>query len=343
MAQKKVCRIKHLKMNRVKLFILGLSIIVTICLQVHTALGSGTPANMNITNQATVIFTEGTVSFALNSNVTVTRVDEVINVSVVWQDSTYVAVSPGDTNQVLTFRLTNTGNGTDTYTLSGNSTIGGGQFNPSLVGLYLDTNGSGVYDAGVDVQYVPTVNDPILTADASITVFVLNNIPGGVSGGDLGNCQLTATSNTGTGAPGTTFVNAGDGGTDAVAGTSGGSANDTGTYVVSTVAVSVVKAATIADPFGGTDPVTGAVITYSLVVTVTGSGTAEAVIITDAIPTDTTYNAGTLTLNSASLTDALDADAGDVGGTTPGEVTVQLGDLNAASPVQTITFDVTIN
>jgi len=343
MAQEKVCRVKNSKMKRMKVFFRGLFIIGTMCLQAHIAQGSGTPAGTNITNQATVIYTVETDSFTLSSNVTVTRVDELLDVNVVWQDTDNVTVNPGDTNQVLTFRLTNTGNGTESFTLSGNSTIGGGRFNPSLVGLYLDTSGNGVYDAGVDVLYVPAVNDPILTADASITVFVLNNIPAGVSDGDPGNCRLTATSTTGTGAPGTAFAKAGEEGTDAMVGTSGGSANDIGTCVVSAVEVSVVKEATIADPFGGTDPVTGAVITYSLVVIVTGSGTAEAVVITDAIPADTTYNTGTLTLNSASLTDAADDDAADVGVSTPGVVTVVVGDLNAASPAQTITFDVTIN
>jgi uncharacterized repeat protein (TIGR01451 family) len=342
MAKKKVCRIKYLKMKRMKIFFLGLFIIGAICLQAHSAFAAGTPAGTNIANQATVNYTVGMSSFTLNSNVTTTRVDEVIDVDVVWQDAANVIVKPGDTDQVLTFRVTNTGNGTETFTLDADSTVGGGEFNPSLVGLYLDTNGNGVYDAGVDAQYVPTVNDPVLPADTSITVFVLNDIPGGVSGGDRGNCQLTATSATGTGAPGTVFATAGDGGTDAVIGASGGSADGTGTYLV-TVTVSVVKSVAIADPFGGSLPVTGAVLTYSLAVTVSGSGTAAGVTITDAIPADTTYRSGTLTLNSLTLTDADDGDAGDVGVSMPGVVTVVVGDLSEASPVQTIMFDVIIN
>jgi uncharacterized repeat protein (TIGR01451 family) len=343
MAKKKVYRIKNLKMTNIKIFFLGLFIIGIMFLQAYSAQAEGTPASTNITNQATVNYTVGTVSFTLNSNVATTSVDELIDVSVVWQDSAYVTVTPGDTNQVLIFRVTNTGNGTETFTLTADSTVGGGEYNPSFVGLYLDTNGNGLYNAGVDLQYVPTANDPMLTADASITVFVLNDIPGGISDGDRGNSQLTATSVTGTGAPGTAFANAGEGGTDAVLGASGGSAGETGTYLVSTVTVSVVKSAQIADPLGGTNPVTGAVITYSLVVTVTGSGTAETVVITDAIPANTTYRSNTLTLNSASLTDGADGDAGDIGVSTPGVVTVVVGDLSAASSVQTITFDVIIN
>ena len=43
------------------------------------------------------------------------------------------------------------------------------------------------------------------------------------------------------------------------------------------------------------------------------------------------------------LTDEPDGDSGDVGGTTPGTVTVNLGDVVGGSPFQTITFDVVIN
>jgi uncharacterized repeat protein (TIGR01451 family) len=86
-----------------------------------------------------------------------------------------------------------------------------------------------------------------------------------------------------------------------------------------------------------------AVITYSLAVTVAGSGTALNVIITDLLPVDTTYEPGTLALNGVSLTDEADIDIGDVGATTPGVVTVDLGDLPVGSPAQTVTFDVRIN
>ncbi|NNE44094.1 MAG: hypothetical protein HKN12_07785, partial [Gemmatimonadetes bacterium] len=83
--------------------------------------------------------------------------------------------------------------------------------------------------------------------------------------------------------------------------------------------------------------------TYAIVVNVTGNGTATGITLTDAVPTYTTYNPGTLTLNSAPLSDAADADAGDVGATTAGVVTVDLGDLADTAPAQTITFEVTID
>jgi uncharacterized repeat protein (TIGR01451 family) len=319
-----------------------LLILTVVCLQARFALARGTPAGTDISNQATVVYSIRGDTYTHRSNVATTRVDELVNVSVVWQDSGAVPVSPGDTGGVLNFRVVNTGNGTEAFTLSGNSS-GGGEFSPALAGLSLDTNGNGLYDAGVDVLYVPTENDPVLPADGSLAVFVINTIPGSVSDGNRGNSQLTATSRTGTGAPGSSVAAAGDGGGDAVMGTSGGSAHAAGTYRVSVAAVSILKAARILDPSGESSPVTGAVITYVLTVTVSGSGTAEDVVITDAIPENTTYQGGTLTLNSVSLSDAADQDAGDVGVTAPGTVTVSLGNLSAASPAQTITFKVIIH
>jgi uncharacterized repeat protein (TIGR01451 family) len=113
--------------------------------------------------------------------------------------------------------------------------------------------------------------------------------------------------------------------------------------VVSSAMVNISKAAVVLDQYGGNQPITGATIHYTLAVTTVGTGTAMNVVITDLLPTNTTYAPGTLKLNSAVLTDAADADAGDVGGTTAGTVTVKLGNLTSASPVQTIAFDVRIN
>jgi uncharacterized repeat protein (TIGR01451 family) len=113
--------------------------------------------------------------------------------------------------------------------------------------------------------------------------------------------------------------------------------------IVSIAAVYISKAVLVIDQYGGSQPITGATIRYTLTVTAAGSGTAMGVVITDLLPTNTTYTPGTLKLNGVVLSDAADGDAGDVGGTTAGTVTVKPGDLTSASPVQTITFDVKIN
>jgi uncharacterized repeat protein (TIGR01451 family) len=302
----------------------------------------GTTAGIDITNTATVDYAIGGAPSSAVGTVTF-RVDEKIDVNVSWQDAANIGVGTPDTNQVLTYLLTNTGNGFDDYRLSVQNTgIGVDQFDPVLVDIYLDANANGVYNPGVDTQYIFGTNDPVLGADASLAIFVLNNIPASLNGGDLGNSQLTARSNTVSGSPGTAFANAGDNNTTAVVGTSGGSSNDIGIYEVTNATVSLVKSVVISDPLGGNQPMPGATMTYRIDVSVAGVA-ANNVTITDPIPANTTYTADTLTLNAGTLTDVADADTGDVGDTTPNTVTVDLGNLTPASPVQTITFDVIIN
>ncbi|NNE43160.1 MAG: hypothetical protein HKN12_03055, partial [Gemmatimonadetes bacterium] len=225
-----------------------------------SALAVGTPAGTDIVNQATATYDVGPQTFTQSSNVTTTRVAELINVSVVWQDAANVQVGSGDTDQILTYRVTNTGNGSDTYTLTAVSTLSGDDFDPVFSGLYLDSNGNGVYDPGTDAAYVQGVNDPLLGANEFLTIFSANDIPTGRADGDLGDSDLTATSRTGSGAPGTVISGSGESGTDAVVGTTGGAGTDIGTYAVSSVALSLIKSVTVADPFGGTEPVPGAVL-----------------------------------------------------------------------------------
>lgn len=329
--------------RQLHLNILQLCVTVVIVLLCNTtAIAVGTSAGININNTATATFSRSGTSYSVNSNTTSFQVDEKLDVNLVWQDAANIAVNTPDANRVLSFLLTNTGNGSDSYDLNVNNLIAGDQFDPVLVNIYLDANGNGIYEPGIDTLYDGT-NDPALNADEALAVFVINNIPASRNPGDLGNSQLTATSNTGSGAPGTAFNNAGDGGSDAVVGTSGGSANIAGTYEVSNVSVSIIKSVVINDPLGGNQPVPGATMTYTLQVSVTGTGTANGIVITDPIPVNTTYSAGTLVLNAVPLSDADDGDAGNVGVTTPNTVTVNLNSMTPASPVQTITFDVLIN
>lgn len=309
----------------------------------QTAMAAGTPANTTISTQATANYRIGAATVTQTSNVLTSSVAEVLDVHVTWQDSSDVPVFPHQTDRVLTFRITNTGNGDESFTLTASNVQGQGHFHPVLDALFLDSNGNNRFDMGVDTFYVAGDNDPALAPDAALTVFALNNIPGNLNNGDTGHCQITATANTGAGAPGNVLTGQGDGGTDAVIGGTGASAGTRGTYAVSNVQISVVKSATVVDPRNGNRPVTAAVITYQIDVQVTGSGTAQAVVFNDPIPENTTYRPNSLRLNGTLLSDAADSDVGDVGITTTDSITVYLGNLAANSPAQTIIFDVTID
>lgn len=307
-------------------------------------LAVGTSAGSDISNTATATYSLGGNSYSINDTVSF-RVDEKLDVNVAWQDAGNISVSTPDTNRVTTYLLTNTGNGNDSYLLTVDNSLGGDQFNPALVNIYLDANSNSIYDAGTDILYNPGVNDPSLNADASLAIFVVNNIPALLNSGDLGNSRLTATSNTLSGVPGTALANGGDNNSDAIVGNSGATSSDTGIYEVSNATVAIVKSVVINDPLGGNQPMPGATMTYTLLVTVSGPGTATGVVITDPIPTNTTYQTSSITLNSTAQTDAADSptDESDYNITNAGNITVNLGDLTSASPAQTITFDVIIN
>ena len=275
-------------------------------------------------------------------------VDELIGVAITLQNAGPVNTVPGATGELLTYRLTNTGNGVDTFRLLSNSNVVGDQFDPIPAGIYLDSNSDGVLDP-TDPLYAPGPGDPVLDANnpaaESILVFVLHDIPAAPAPnpGDSGLHELTAQSLTATGAPGTAIAGGGDVGTNAVVGLSTGIDSDIGTYLVSDTALSIVKTSNVTEPGGGSVPRPGATINYSLDVSVTGSDTAQNVVITDPTPANTTYVANSLRLNGTPLTDIGGDDAADFNVSTPNAITVSLGDLTSASPVQTITFQVQIN
>lgn len=300
----------------------------------QSAWAAGTLAGTNIENIATASYDSGTGTIDIQSNVAVILVDELLDVTVSSIDPGDVPTTPGATGSVLSFRITNTGNGPESFRLTPNVANGGDDFDPALSQVVIDTNNNGVYDAGVDSVYVAGTNDPLLTPDQSMNIFVLTNIPGTQANGDRANISLLAAATTGTGAPGTTFAGAGEGGGDAVAGTTGADGEANGFLRVDAASVALVKSATIADPFGGTNSVPGSTITYTIVATVSGAGSLNNLIINDPIPAGTAYVPGSLTLQAAALTDAADADTGNYNGT---RVSVGLGNV-PANQTRTVTF-----
>ena len=76
------------------------SFAVLVMLAISTAaLAGGTPACTEITNRASASYNIGATQFTQDSNAVTTTVAELLDVSVVWQDATYVTVSPGDTGR----------------------------------------------------------------------------------------------------------------------------------------------------------------------------------------------------------------------------------------------------
>lgn len=315
-------------------------LVAGVAMPTSAAHAAGTLAGTDITNTATATYTgPGGDEVSIDSNAVTLRVDELLDVSVASADTGDVPALPGATDQILSFTLTNGGNGSEAFALSAVTNGGGDDFDPVVTSIVLDSNGNGAYDPGVDTVYAAGSNDPVLDADSSLTVFVRATIPAGAGDTQRGRVDLRAAAVTGTGTPGTSFAGQGQGGGDAVVGATGAESSDDGAYRVNRAIVTFTKAASVAGPFGGTSIIPGAVITYTLTASVGGSGTLNNVAVADPIPAGTTYRPGTLTLEGSALTDATDADAGRFTGT---GIAVALGSV-AAGASRTITFQVAID
>ena len=302
------------------------------------AMADGVPAGTLIENTATAEFSDadGTPQ-TIDSNTVTVQVDELLDVTATWQDGS--AVTIGNASAVLTFEITNTGNGPEAFTLTADPSVTGNDFDVIIDGIAYDTNDNGIYDDGVDIVLGAGAATPTLAADTALTVFVLVTSPTGVADGETSAVNLLAEAVTGTGAPGTSFAGQGADGSNAVVGATGAGADTNGSLFARLAGLTLTKSASVADPFGGAEAVPNAVVSFTIVARVGGSGSITGLTITDAIPAGTTYQAATLRLDGASLSDAADADAGEANST---GITVDVGSA-AAGTSHTITFDVLID
>ena len=157
----------------------------------------GTTAGTTISNTGTVAYTtDDGVTSTQTSTVSAT-VAQVYAVSVT-PDST--TATPGQTvytagnttaaqQSVLTYTLSNPGNGTDSYNVTTNAVSA--TVVAANVRYYADTNGNGVYDSGTDVQITTPVSLP---ADGSIKFFAVYTTPAYAAGGTNYDITPAATS-----------------------------------------------------------------------------------------------------------------------------------------------------
>lgn len=304
------------------------------------AMATGTLAGTDIVNVAQASYDAGGGTITVDSNTVTIKVDELLDITVASSDPGDVTTTPGASAQLLTYQITNTGNGSEAFTLTADTAKPGDEFDTSFEQIVLDSNDNGVYDEGVDTVYTPGSNDPVLNADQSLAVFILSTIPADPDDGDRAEIELSASANTGTGSPGDTFAGQGDGGGDAVVGATRATAAGSGFFVIQSADVSLVKSAVIVDQFGGAEAVPGALITFQIIATTTGSGTLNALTISDNIPANTSYVEESITVEGVKQTDS-DADA-DNGSFNGSAISAALGAVTGGQ-TRTISFQVTIN
>ena len=332
----------------------------------HSSWAAGTLAGTSITNTAIVSYSLGaTPQPDISASSAAILVDEKIDLTVT--GGVITNVPSASTAQVTAFTVTNTANSPLDFSLTVVDAVAGDNFNPvPLTCNAFEDNPSlgtvGVYDANDTGTFI---NE--LPVDSSRNVFVVCDIPiaalgdtalvglGATARGDfnlsgyvaspagLGSVIAPGGANTpnvdilfgdGAGTDDTTITGDPDGLMDATY-----SARNS--YVIGGAAVSLSKTASVVDPSGGSVVMPGAVITYQITVNVSGSGTADNLVIDDPLPANTTYVANSIILDGSAQTDANDPPT-DNSQFSANTVTVSLG--NVAAPANhVITFRATIN
>lgn len=306
----------------------------------------GTAANSSISNSVTVTYNVGGVAQnPITSAADVFTVDRKIDLVVTTQDTAAVAVTPGQTNAVTTFRVTNNSNATIDFLLAASQQAGGtAKFTGSdsadvaNVRVYVETNGSAGWQAG-DTQASSLA--AVASGDA-VTVYVVSDVPVGTAQGAVATMILSAQAASGVTA---TTGYAGTGGS-AIAQTPTGTANGKTTmetvfadtqaesqtgdgnkdgrhaarsdYFVDTAQLSVAKySRVVSDPFSGSSSpraIPGAVVEYCIVVRNTSTTVnATAVAVSDTI--DATRLTGVTVPTIGGTFDNVDTCTGGTAGT----------------------------
>lgn len=356
--------------------LLALSAIAAIC--AGSALAQGTTAGVTINNTATVGYSvNGVAQPDVSSNQASFVVDMLVNLSVAELGGSATTVSPGATNQVTTFTVTNTSNSTLDFRLVASQTANGATTkfggtdagNATNVRVYVD-NGDGVFNAATDTATY--INE--LVPGATVKVYVLADIPVGLpnngtlgliltahaaAGGNSGALGSDLVATPGADSPSVMDIVFGDsaGYSDA---SRDGAYSDSDEYRVSSAAMNVTKVArVISDPVNGTSnprSVPGAVVEYCIIMANSGSVSATSLQVTDTVPAHMTFTSGSIksqgtvtsgVCNSDGAVEDDDAnDSGESDGATGsfvgGLVTVAINAI-AAGETRTALFRTTID
>ncbi|MEN8007682.1 MAG: hypothetical protein ABFS42_11745 [Candidatus Krumholzibacteriota bacterium] len=279
------------------------------------ALAQNTPSGTPINNTATLDFSvSGTPQTQVVSNIASFLVDNKVDLTVTTVDAAIVAVIPGGLAQVLTYAVTNNGNTVQDYSLSAlNSPTGAfGEvetFNAVNVNVYVDTDADNTYTAADTDTYIDE-----LASGASITVFVLSDIPLVQVNNDVASYDLIAqTAAGGTGGaqgadiladdaaaaddPALIQIVFGDGAGTADGATDGRFSSKDGYKVITTTLTAMKTTSVISDPFNlAVNPkaIPGATVGYTILVTNSGTLAADNVEVIDSVPANSAFLVGSV-------------------------------------------------
>jgi uncharacterized repeat protein (TIGR01451 family) len=236
-------------------------VLIAAVLMVPTMTAAQTAAGTSIGNQASATYTDSSsVSRTATSNVVTTIVQQVASLTLTANGAK--TASPGSA-VFYPHTLTNTGNGSDNFTLT-LAPAQSGAFTLTNTHIYLDANGDGIPDNFTDLTGTQVTVTP--GAANAFKFVITGTVPSGATAGQTNNFSVTATS---------VFDNT-------------KAASDTDVTTVTPNAVinlnKVISANSGASPSGP--------YTVTLTYTNSGNSTATTVNMSDALPAGMTYVAG---------------------------------------------------
>lgn len=274
-----------------------------------SAMAAGTQAGTTITNNVSVSYKVNSIdqTAAAASNDVV--VDRKVDLMVARLDNTATSVTPGSTNQAVSFQVTNNSNDTLDFALSAVQVVNGqpagitGTDSFDVTGpltFYLDTNHNGVLDSGeTQITHLDA-----LAPDASAYVLVVASIPTTQTNGQIASITLTATAKANDGAPtqGADLIQAttntagvdtifadGHGASDADRDASYSATDDFTVFAASITATKTSKI--VSGDFGTGAAIPGAKIEYCIAVAnASSSATATNLVISDTLPATVLYD-----------------------------------------------------
>ncbi len=274
------------------------------------------PAGTGIGNQAAATYTDASNATRIVTSNTVTTIVQQVAAFTLTAPQSKQA-SPG---QPVTFThtITNTGNGTDAFTLAYTNNAAGDNFDLSNPQIFADANCDGVAD-----NTTPITTTGNIAAGASFCVVVQGTVPGTALSGQTSATTITATSqftNTVT----TTNI-------------------DTATVTANAVIV-LNKSINVGSGAPGSGP-----YTYTLTYSNTGNANATNVVVADLVPAGMVYVPGSARWSGSGATALTDgttpADPSgvtfDFNVTTPGAITATVGSVTSAASGN-LTFQVNV-
>ena len=303
--------------------------------------GAGIAAGTQVDNSVKLNYkVDGNPQSEVTSNTTSFKVDNKIDLTMSSQDNT--AAKSDTIDQILKFIVTNEGNKVQDYSLTSTQSTGD-DFDTNNVEIYVDSDDDGIYDSSKDTKsYIDE-----LAPDASITVFIISDVPT-QSDGDKSKHALIAQVAEGgnSGSQGADITKDDAGSADTAMGIEIVFADEAGSedsnkdgkysinasYIVSTAQLTAKKeSCVVSDPFNGTSNpkrIPGATVRYAIEIENTSnSKDATDVEVTDTLESTLDYNSSVIKNEAC---DCASPSGTDTGSTSVAgqDVTLKFGDVN---------------